>query len=210
MSNANKQSAFVIVALIGAFIAAQMIADISGTKFVNVLGVTMPGGTLVFALVFTIRDLIHKRLGKDWARAAIITAAAVNIAMAAYFVLIINLQPAPWWENQEAFATILGLVPRITIASIVAEVISGMIDTEVYYRTMRWIPEKHQWARVLLSNGAALPVDSIIFGLIAFYGIREIDQILMVINGQFAWKMAVAVASMPLIYLVKGEFKVTS
>lgn len=196
---------FVITALIGSFIALQMIADITATKFMSISGVTMPAGTLVFALVFTIRDLIHKRLGKSWAQSAIIMAAIVNVAMALYFLLTINLPAAEWWANQEAYATILALVPRITLASIVAELVSGLIDTEVYHRTMKWIPEKHQWGRVLISNGVALPIDSIIFGLVAFYGIQTLPQIFDVINGQFAFKMAVTIASLPLIYLIKGE-----
>lgn len=201
-----KKPTFLIVVLVGSFIALQMMADITATKFTTLAGVTMPAGTFVFALVFTIRDLIHKRLGKEYARAVIITAAGVNVAMALYFLFTVNLPAAVWWENQEAYALILNLVPRITLASIVAELVSGLVDTEVYHRAMKVIPEKHQWARVLLSNGVALPIDSIVFGFVAFYGIRDIGQILMVINGQFAFKMAVTVLSLPLIYLIpSGE-----
>lgn len=189
------------VLLIGLFVGLQMIADIGATKFTTIAGVTMPAGTFAFALVFTVRDMIHKQLGKEYARAVVITAAILNVLMAAYFYMAIQLPAAGWWGNQTEFETILGILPRITAASIIAELISGMIDTEVYHWAAKRIPEKHQWARVLLSNGAALPIDSVVFGLVAFYGSEPLLGILAVINGQFLFKMAVTAASIPLIYM---------
>lgn len=197
-----KKPIYVITALLGSFIALQMIADITATKFVTIAGVTMPAGTFVFALVFTLRDMIHKQLGREWARAIIITAAAVNVAMAVYFIFTVQLPPAMWWQNQDAYATIMGIVPRIALASIVAELVSGMVDTEVYHRLIHRIPERHQWARVLISNAVSLPIDSVVFGFVAFVGTEPLLGILAVINGQFVFKMAVTIVSLPLIYTV--------
>jgi len=70
----QRENVFTIVLVIGAYLVAQAVADVGATKLVQVGGVVIPGGTFVFALTFTLRDLIHKRLGKEWARAAIITA----------------------------------------------------------------------------------------------------------------------------------------
>ena len=38
--------------------------------------------------------------------------------MAAFLALVVALPPAPGWELQEAFASALGLVPRVVVASI--------------------------------------------------------------------------------------------
>lgn len=55
------------------------------------------------------------------------------------------------------------------------------------------------------SNIVALPIDSIIFGIVAFAGIQSAGEIMDVINGQFLFKMAVTIGSLPLIYMTPGE-----
>src|SRR5690606_18119348 len=86
VSKKAKSSVFAIVLLVGVYIALQLVADVSAAKIVSIGDITMPAGTFVFAITFTWRDMIHKRLGKEWARAAIWTAALANIGMAAYFL----------------------------------------------------------------------------------------------------------------------------
>ena len=39
------------------------------------------------------------------------------------------------------------------LASIVAEVVSELVDTEVYHWWVTKVTTRHQWARVLVSNG---------------------------------------------------------
>ncbi len=78
----GKKTLFWIVGLIGAYVACQMIADIGASKLISLGSVVIPGGTFVFAFTFTIRDMIHKRLGREWAVAAIWTAGLVNVFMA--------------------------------------------------------------------------------------------------------------------------------
>ncbi len=96
-------------------------------------------------------------------------------------------------------------MPRITIASILAELISELLDTEVYHFLARRIPLRHQWLRVLGSNGVSLPVDSMIFTLLAFAGTMPFADMASVALGQIAFKLAVTAISIPLIYLVQEK-----
>jgi len=198
----KKPTIYTIVLLIGGYICFQLIADVTAAKIINIWGHTMPAGTLVFALTFTWRDMIHKRLGKEWARAAIVTAALANIFMALYFVLAIELAPAIFWGNQAAFEAVLGIVPRIVIASIIAEFVSEMVDTEVYHAMIARISERNQWGRVLVSNAISLPLDSAIFTMLAFYGTGNQGHIGEMIVAQVIFKGIVTVVSLPLIYTV--------
>jgi hypothetical protein len=52
--------------------------------------------------------------------------------------------------------------------------------------------------RVLVSNGIATGLDSVVFVAIAFYGSLPLIPL---IAGQYAIKMAVTVVSLPLIYV---------
>ena len=198
----KNRNIYAITVLVGIYVTLQLIADVAAVKIVDIWGITMPAGTFIFALTFTWRDMLHKRLGKEWARAAIITAAAANLLMAFYFLFAIELNPAIWWGGQEAFEGTLGIVWRIAIASIVAELVSELLDTEVYHWAMSRISNRNQWGRVLLSNAISLPMDSIIFATIAFYGVMPFDGIVELVVGQIIFKAMVTVVSLPLIYTV--------
>ena len=90
----KNRNIYAITVLVGIYVTLQLIADVAAVKIVDIWGITMPAGTFIFALTFTWRDMLHKRLGKEWARAAIITAAAANLLMAFYFLFAIELNPA--------------------------------------------------------------------------------------------------------------------
>lgn len=198
----NRKTIWTIVALVAGYITLQLVADVTAVKIVEIGGFTLPGGSLVFALTFTWRDMLHKRLGKEWARAAIVMAALCNLGMVLYFLLAIHLPFPVFWEAQASFETTLGVVWRITIASIIAEVVSEMVDTEVYHHLIARIPSRHQYLRVLGSNAVSLPLDSLVFASIAFAGTMPLRALADVVWGQIVFKMAVTLISLPGIYAV--------
>ena len=55
---------------------------------------------------------------------------------------------------------------RITIASIIAEVVSELVDTEVYHWFVRRVTTRHQWARVAVSNAVSIPIDNVLFAVL--------------------------------------------
>lgn len=188
--------------LVGLYVAAQMLADITAVKIMSIGPWTVPAGTLVYAWTFTNRDLIHKQLGKRVARLAIVLAGVINVLMAIYFGFAIIVPPAAFWQNQEAFAATLGLVPRIVVASILAEVISELVDTELYHFWVSRVTRRYQWARVAFSNLISVPLDSLLFVVLAFSGNTSIEGMLALILGQTVFKWVVGAISMPFIYAV--------
>jgi len=211
----KKSTIFTIVFLVGAYVVCQAIADVGATKMIQLFNTTLPAGSLVFALTFTLRDLLHKRLGKEWARAAIIIAGLFNIFQA-FYLWAMSLLPTPaFFTLGDAWKTIFAIVPAITIGSIIAELISELVDTEVYHLWMTKIPKSPQWARVLISNAVSLPLDSFIFGTLAFvvlpplFGaqVTPFSAAMGIVGGQIIWKAIITVVSMPLIYLVKDNKK---
>lgn len=194
------------VVLISAYMACQMIADIAAVKMVSLFGLVIPAGTFIYAVTFTVRDLIHKRLGKTVARWVVASAAVINIGMALYFVFTINLGYPVFWQGQEAYATILGVVPSIVAASIIAEFVSEMVDTELYQIAWEKFARNRQWLRVVFSNLFSVPLDSLVFAVLAFRVFTPSvpwSGIAAMVLGQSLFKWAVATVVMPLTYLVK-------
>lgn len=206
----NKRAIWTIVTLVGGYVLCQAIADIGATKLVEIAGITMPAGTFIFALTFTLRDLLHKRLGKEWARAAIAMAGVFNVIQAVYLAGMARLPWPIFYAQGEAWGAVFAIVPAVTIGSIVAELISELVDTEVYHAVRDRIP---QWLAVVLSNGISLPLDSLIFGSLAFtvlpslFGADSLpfSAAMSLVTGQIVWKGIVTLVSMPSIYLVKHK-----
>jgi uncharacterized integral membrane protein (TIGR00697 family) len=197
------------IVVISLYIAAQLLSDIASLKITLIAGFSMDAGTFIYPLTFTIRDLIHKRLGKQVARTVIILAAGINLFMALFFQFTAWLPQDPAWGLSGEFAAVLGPVWRIVIASIVAEVISELIDTEIYHLWQNRVTEKYQWMRVLSSNAVSIPIDSLIFCWGAFGLLLPNEVVWSIFFANVIVKGAVTIVSLPAIYLVK-EQKVAS
>jgi len=200
----------VAIAAVGAYVGAQVIADVASVKIGSVTGRAVDMGTFVYPITFTLRDVVHKTLGRRAARTLVITAAAVNLFMASY------LQWAARWPTDPSFAlgsefeAVMAPLWRITLASIVAEVISELADTEVYHWFVRRVTTGHQWARVALSNAVSVPLDNVIFAVAAFGAVPGLADHSLTLPWATVWdifvvnltvKVVVSAASIPLIYL---------
>ena len=193
------------IIVVSIYIAAQLLSDIGSLKIALIAGFSVDAGTFIYPLTFTIRDLVHKQLGKTAARTVIILAAAINLFMVVFFQFAAWLPQDPTWGLGKEFSTILGPVWRIVFASIVAEVISELIDTEVYHFWVSRITRKYQWARVLISNAVSIPIDSLIFCWGSFGLALPNSVVWSIFFANVIVKGLVTVVSLPAIYLVKEE-----
>lgn len=191
----------VAVVIVAAYIGAQMLADIASLKIGVVAGLAVDMGTFVYPITFTLRDIVHKTLGKQLTRVLIITAAVINLFMALYLMWSASVPSDPGWGLGEQFSAILAPVWRIVVASIVAEVISELLDTEVYHWWVTRITRRFQWLRVLLSNSISVPVDNLIFAVGAFGGVLPWDLVWQIFIFNLLVKYGVTLLSLPLIYI---------
>ena len=184
------------------YVAAQMMADIGSLRIVMVAGFSIDAGTFIYPLTFTLRDMVHKVAGIKIARMLILAAAAINLVMALFFKVVAILPPDLVVGSQSEFALVLAPVWRIVGASIIAEVISELIDTEGYRFWVERVTRKHQWARVLVSNALSIPIDSFIFSFLAFWGSMPTAVVLSIFFSNMIIKGITTLISIPGIYLV--------
>jgi uncharacterized PurR-regulated membrane protein YhhQ (DUF165 family) len=125
---------------------------------------TVPLGTFIFGVTFTQRDRLH-HYGRSYVYAAIAFAALANVVMSA--VLIVPL--------------------RIILASFVAIVLAESADTEVYQKLI----DRSWLVRVLGSNAVSIPLDTLLFNGIAFWGALPLATIASVMAGDIVIKTVV-------------------
>ncbi len=196
---------FISILIICSYIACQMISNIASVKIANVLSLAVDGGTFLYPLAFTIRDMAHKTIGKRNTQKLILVSAVINIFSPIYFYIISQIPADSSFEFNEAFQLTLSPVIRIAIASIVGSSLSELVDTEIYHLFVTKITKKYQWLRVLISNAFSIPVDNFIFVAVAFWGVLPFDTLIGIFIFNFAVKYAVTIISVPMIYLVKDK-----
>ena len=201
----NQDLTSVAIVTISLYIAAQILSDISSLKIARLAHWSIDAGTFIYPFTFTLRDLIHKRLGKNAARSVIVLAGGINLFMAFFLSFAAWLPQDPSWGYGKEFALILGPVWRIVIASIVAEVASELADTEIYSLWINRVTRKMQWARVLTSNAVSVPLDSFIFCWGAFGLTLPVVTVWSIFISNMLVKGLVTLISLPTIYLVKEQ-----
>ncbi|MGI8756722.1 MAG: queuosine precursor transporter, partial [Acidimicrobiales bacterium] len=185
-----------------------VIAQVTSLKIGTVFGHAVDMGTFIYPITFTLRDVIHKAAGRRAARVAIWTSAAVNVLLAAYLSFAAAFRTDPSYPLGQEYAAVLGPIWRLVIASLVAMVVSELVDTEVYHWWVTRITTRYQWLRVLVSNAVSVPLDSLIFSVGAFASLPLVHA------GTLPWsavwdiflvnvvvKGLVSVGSLPFIYV---------
>lgn len=203
-STTMSRGVSVLLAVAGGYVAAQVLADVASLRIVEVAGFAVDAGTLVYPFTFTLRDMVHKIAGKTAARTLIVTAAVVNMGMALLFWVTSRLPAADTAPQTVLFGDVLAPVWGIVLASILAEVVSELIDTEVYSAWVRRMGDRRQWGRVLSSNTVAVPVDSAVFvGVAVLAGVFPSAVAWSIFWVNVVVKGAVTLLSIPWIYLVR-------
>jgi queuosine precursor transporter len=207
LERAEQSAVFIIphiaVVAVGAYIAAQMLSDVASLKIGVIAGLAVDMGTFIYPITFTLRDVVHKVLGKRGAQTIIFTAAAVNLFMAIYLMWAASVPSDPSWGLGLEFSAILGPVWRIVLASIAAELVSELVDTEVYHWFVTRVTRRFQWLRVLTSNSASVPVDNLIFSVGAFGWALPWAVVGQIFVFNLLVKYGMTLLSLPLIYIVK-------
>ena len=183
-----------------AYVAAQMVADISSLRDLTIFGFGVSAFSIAYPLTFTLRDMAHKLAGPHVARTLIFAAAAIYLIAQAFFAIIAGMSPEMTAEESVALGVLLSPEWRFLLAAVVASVVSQLVDTEIYTRWLNRFGAEHQWGRVLVSNAIGIPLDRILFLLLAF-GVTE--GLAEAFIGTTIVRLVFGIISIPGIYLVE-------
>ncbi|HEX4372110.1 MAG TPA: queuosine precursor transporter [Puia sp.] len=181
------------------------------------LSFTLTCGVLLWPLEFVITDIINEFYGPKAVRRISFTAVIlISYAFLMYFIAI-NIPPADVWiassskqgvDNiQTAFSAIFGQNMRIIVGSLVAFLVSQIVDVTVFHQIKKRTGNKYLWLRATGSTLVSQLVDSYIVLFIAFSGYFSWQQILAIGMMNYLYKFTVAIILTPLIYFVEARIE---
>ena len=117
------------------------------------------------------------------------------------------LPPAPFWEGQSAYESILGMVPRITLASMIAYLVSQHHDVFAFHFWRQKTKARFLWLRNNASTMVSQVLDTGVFIPIAFWGTVPTGILVDMLLSQYIIKLAIAAGDTPFCYMLVGLLK---
>lgn len=181
------------------------------------LGFTLTCGVLLWPLEFVMTDIVNEYYGPKAVRRISWTAIIlISYAFLMYF-LTIHIPPADAWiqssqkqgvpDLQDAYSAIFGQSNLIIVGSLVAFLVSQVVDVTVFHQIKKRTGHKHLWLRATGSTLVSQLVDSYIVLFIAFSQYYHWQQILAFGMMNYIYKASMALILTPLIYLVEGRIE---
>ena len=192
----------ILVTLTTLFATCLLVANILSVKLISIGGWVVPAGIIAYPLTFLFTDVIAELYGRRTASRVIWIGFGANILM----VLLVFggrlLPPAPFWEGQSAYESVLGMVPRIVLASMIAYLISQHYDVFAFHFWRQKTKARFLWLRNNASTMVSQALDTGVFITVAFWGVVPTGILTNMLLSQYIIKLAIAAGDTPFCYLM--------
>ena len=158
---------------------------------------TFDGGTLLFPLSYIFGDILTEVYGYKKSRQVIWLGFYSALLMSLVFFVVGRLPSPAGWENQDAYDKILGLTPRIVIASLVAYFCGEFLNSFVLAKMKVITKGRWLWTRTIGSTIVGEFFDSLIFILVAFFGIFTNYLLFTLIISNYIFKTSIEIIFTP-------------
>lgn len=189
------------------FVAFLLISNVVASKILVLGPLSIDGGGILFPLTYIFGDILTEVYGYKRTRKAIWMGFGANLVMAATFMLVGILPPAPDWPYQDAYMTILGQSSRIVLASVTAYFCGEFINSFILAKMKIITRGKLLWSRTIGSTIFGEAVDTTVFMIIAFWGVLPADLFIAVGVSGYLLKVAIEVLFTPFTYLIINFLK---
>ena len=199
----NVSPRFLVISAI--FVTSLITANTIAVKVISIGSLILPAAVIVFPLSYIFGDILTEVYGYRWARKVIWLGFLCNLIFVAFVWLGQLLPPAPFWEGQEAYESILGFAPRLLVASfggyLVGEFVNSFVMAKMKILTRgRWL-----WSRTIGSTIVGQGLDTAVFITLAFVGTPSF-ALIMILHHWLA-KVAIEAMATPGTYAVVNFLK---
>lgn len=215
--------------IMAAFVAILLLSNLIGAaKLATVGGFTFGAGILFFPVSYVLGDVLTEVYGYANARRCVWMGFFAMIFMAFMSFIVVAMPPSPGWgcaassdpayagvlkaSNagticQSTYESVFGSTWRIVIASIAAFWAGEFVNSFVLAKMKILTKGKHLWSRTIGSTVFGQAIDSALFYPIAFLGVWETHDVLLVMVTNWAMKVSWEVILTPATYAVVGWLK---
>jgi uncharacterized integral membrane protein (TIGR00697 family) len=206
-ASSKKTSFAFLPVLTGLFTATLLISNVLNCKIIRVGSLPFAGGLIMFPLAALFGDVLTEVYGYAESRKVIWTGLGSLVLFVVMIEICGALPPDPYWTHQAAYEAILGAVPRIVSASLLAYFVGEFSNSYVLAKFKIRTQGRMMFLRFVLSTVVGQFIDSGTFVLIAFSGTMPARQMVVVALTGWAimalWEMVALPVTIPLVRELK-------
>lgn len=183
------------------------------------LSFTLTCGVLLWPLEFIITDIVNEYYGPKAVRRISYTAVVLISYAFVMFYASMKTPPAGWWisskvdqgipDMQAAYSGIFGQGMWIIAGSLIAFLVSQLVDVFVFHKIKKVTGDKKIWLRATGSTLVSQLIDSFVVLTIAFKigNNWSWTQVLAIGCVNYIYKFTMAIILTPLIYLAEKRIE---
>jgi hypothetical protein len=180
-------------------------ANIQVIKMVDLFGINATLGNIMYGSIFLATDLINEKYGRKKAQKAVL----IGFMMMISFTLItqVALMFTPNGEDfaNDALLTVFSLLPRLTLGSMIAYLISQTLDVALFARIKgKFNKDSQLWIRNNGSTIVSQAIDTAVFTFIAFLGVVPFDVVWSIFWFSYVIKLITSLLDTPFVYWMRG------
>jgi len=197
----------VFTALAMIFCATLLVSNTIAVKIIHIYGFDLPAGIICFPVAYIFGDVLVEVYGYARTRRVIWYGFGCLALMSVFYYLAVLLPPAVFWKQQESFANLFGLAPRIALSSFVAYLVGSFLNAIVMSKMKLMTSGKFLWTRTIGSTIIGEGADSLVFNLCAFSFVFEMRQVIYIAFSGFVLKTLYEIVATPLTYIACAWLK---
>lgn len=181
-----------------------LVSNVTVTKQVEFFGLTTSLGVFIFSVTYLASDILTEYWGRPDALKLVAANLAAQIAFMIYSTLSIWTPAAGTDSAASAIASLFTVTPRITVAAVVSA-IGGVICVSLFsilkrrYRKGRLSLALRSGVSTVIGNW----VNTVVFFVIAFYGVMSNEVLFQIILSAIVAKLTVGILDTPFMFFAR-------
>ncbi len=197
-----------------AIATAIILANLQGPKLTEIFGIQTSLGVIFYSSIFFATDVLSENHGRAEANKAVRMGFVVSVVVLVMLSLALLYQPAQSPETARfsadihaAFATIVNFTPRFVFGSLLAYYISQSFDVWAFHRIKQITGDRWLWLRNNLSTMSSQALDTVIYSLVAWWGIVDLRTALALGAAKYVFKLVIAAIDTVFIYWARAAYR---
>ena len=196
--------------LYATIVISLLLANLQGPKLTEIFGLQTSMGVILYSSIYFATDLLSERYGKAEATRAVMIGFTVSIIIIVMISISLMYLPASNLETAElaqrmhaATATLFNFTPRFVFGSLLAYLISQRFDVWIFHLIKKKTRGRHLWLRNNASTMLSQAIDTIIYGVIVWWGVVDFTTAMQLALAKYFFKVIIALIDTPFIYLAR-------
>ena len=193
--------------LLACIVLAILLANLQGPKLTMIFGFQTTLGVIFYSGIFFATDLLSERWGQKEANKAVMLGFFVSLVVVLMLSIALLFEPSTQESTKifsndihEAFKTIINFTPRFVFGSLLAYLISQSLDVYIFHKVKEFTKGKYLWLRNNVSTMLSQIVDTLIYSLVVWWGVVDLQTALALGAVKYVFKLGIALIDTPFIY----------